>query len=77
MNNSRLQKSEEARRQAMAVALEVKQREVAALKERAAMFAVETQKVETLRALRLARDAVVKARQKPAKAPVAWKDLAA
>lgn len=77
MNHSRLHKSEEARRQAMAVALEAKQREDAALQERAVMFAIETQKVETLRALRLARDAVVRARQEPPKAPAARKDLAA
>lgn len=57
VNNSRFQKSEEARRQAMTAALEAKERESAALQERAAVFAMETQKVENLRALRLAREA--------------------
>ena len=71
MNNSRLRNSEEARRQAMAVAREAKKRENAALQERAAMFAIETQKVERLRALRLERDAAAKAQ------PAAPKDLAA
>jgi len=57
VNNARFQRYEEARRQAMAVALEAKNRESAILKERAAMFASETRKVENLRALRLAREA--------------------
>ena len=55
-NNARFQKYEEARRQAMAVALEAKEREDAILMERAAMFEIETRKVENLRALRLARE---------------------
>jgi hypothetical protein len=41
----------------MSAALEAKERESAALQERAAMFATATQKVENLRALRLAREA--------------------
>ena len=57
VNNARFQRYEEARRQALVVALEAKIRENAALKERSAMFAIETQKVENLRALRLAREA--------------------
>ena len=44
----------------MAVALEAKERENAALQERAASFAKETRKIENLRALRLARDAAAK-----------------
>ncbi len=57
VNNARFQRYEEARRQAMAVALEAKERENSILKERAAMFAIERRKVENLRALRLAREA--------------------
>jgi hypothetical protein len=57
VNNARFQRYEEARRQALAVALEAKNRESAVLQERAAMFAIETRKVENLRALRLAREA--------------------
>jgi len=70
VNNSRYQKSEEARRQAMAIALEVKERENAALQERTAVFASETQKVENLRALRLEREAAAKVemRRLPGKA---------
>ena len=60
MNSLRSRKAEEARRQAMAIALETKEREIAALQERAAVFATETQKVENLRALRLAREAAAK-----------------
>lgn len=60
VNHSRFQKAEESRRQAMAVALEAKERENAALQERAASFAKETRKIENLRALRLARDAAAK-----------------
>lgn len=44
----------------MAVALEAKERENAVLQERAASFAMETRKIENLRALRLARDAAAK-----------------
>lgn len=63
----------------MAVTLEAKKRENAALQERAEMFAVETQKIEGLRAMRLARDAAVKAKgqQESGKTPAARKDLAA
>jgi hypothetical protein len=57
VNNSRFHKSEEARRQAMTAAHEARERESAALQERAAIFAMETRKVENLRALRLAREA--------------------
>lgn len=44
----------------MAVAFEAKERENAALQERAASFTMETRKIENLRALRLARDAAAK-----------------
>ena len=57
VKNARFQRYEEARRQAMADALEAQERENSILKERAAMFALETRKVENLRALRLAREA--------------------
>ena len=60
MDNTRFQRAEEARRQAMANMIEAKQRENDALRERAAVFAVETQKVGNLRALRLAREAADK-----------------
>lgn len=78
-DRSRLQRSEEARRQAMAIKLEAKEREVAALQERASMFAMETQKVENLRALRLAQEATAKNRQRrdPGKPVRARRDLAA
>jgi hypothetical protein len=71
VNNSRFQKSEEARRQAMAIALEAKERENAALQERAQFFAMETQKIENLRALRLEREATAKVevRRRPGRAP--------
>lgn len=39
----------------MTAVLETKERESAALQERAALFAMETQKVKNLRALRLAQ----------------------
>lgn len=55
MNKPTSQRSEEARRQAQAALLEAKERQEAMLKERAIMFASETQKVENLRALRLAK----------------------
>lgn len=55
MNKSTGLRSEEARRQAQAALLKVKQQQSAALKERAMMFATETQKVENLRAQRLAK----------------------
>jgi uncharacterized membrane protein YbaN (DUF454 family) len=65
VNNSRLQKSEEARRQARATALEAKERENAMLQERAAMLAVETRKIKNLRALRLTREAAAKVDTSP------------
>ncbi len=40
----------------MTAVLEAKERESAALQERAALFAMETQKVKNLRALRLAQE---------------------
>jgi hypothetical protein len=55
MNKSTTLRSEEARRQAQASVLHAKQQQDAMLKERAMMFASETQKVENLRAQRLAR----------------------
>ena len=55
MNKSTSQRSEEARRQAQMALNEAKQRQDALLQERALMFASETQKVENLRALRLAK----------------------
>ncbi|WP_119299617.1 hypothetical protein [Dongia deserti] len=63
----------------MTVALEAKERENAVLQERAAIFAIETQKVENLRALRLAREAAmqVEARKELGKTPTARKNLAA
>lgn len=78
-DKSRLQKSEEARRQAMAIKLEAKEREIAALQERASTFAMETRKVENLRALRLAREAAAKNghRGNPGKPLRARGDLAA
>lgn len=55
MNKSTSQRSEEARRQAQAALIEAREQQDALLKERAMMFASETQKVENLRAQRLAR----------------------
>jgi hypothetical protein len=55
MNKSTSQRSEEARRQAGAALSEAKRRQNALLRERAMMFASETQKIENLRALRLAK----------------------
>lgn len=55
MNKSTSQRSEEARRQAQAALTEAREQQDALLKERAMMFASETQKVENLRAQRLAR----------------------
>jgi len=55
MNKSTTLRSEEARRQAQASVLHAKQQQDAMLKERAMSFASETQKVENLRAQRLAR----------------------
>ena len=55
----------------MAVTLEAKERENAVLQQRVAIFAMETQKVEKLRALRLARRAAAEGemRRQPGKAP--------
>ncbi len=55
MNKSTGLRSEEARRQAQAALLKAKQQQEAALQERAMMFASETQKIENLRAQRLAK----------------------
>ena len=55
MNKSTSQRSEEARRQAQAALIEARQQQDALLQERATMFASETQKVENLRAQRLAK----------------------
>ena len=55
MNKSTSQRSEEARRQAQAASIEAREQQDARLKERAMMFASETQKVENLRAQRLAK----------------------
>jgi hypothetical protein len=55
MNKSTTLRSEEARRQAQAALLHARQQQDAMLKERAMTFASETQKVENLRAQRLAR----------------------
>jgi hypothetical protein len=55
MNKSTSQRSEEARRQAQAALTEARQQQDARLQERAVMFASETQKVESLRAQRLAK----------------------
>jgi hypothetical protein len=57
MNKSTTLRSEEARRQAQAASLHAKQQQDARLNERAMMFASETQKVEDLRAKRLAKTA--------------------
>lgn len=57
MNKSTTLRSEEARRQAQAASLHAKQQQDAKLNERAMMFASETQKVESLRAKRLAKTA--------------------
>lgn len=79
VNNSRFQRSEQARRQVVADVLEAKERASAAVQERDATFAIETNKVENLRAQRLAQPTAVKA--KPARASpkpaAARKDLAA
>lgn len=55
MNKSTSQRSEEARRQAMAALDEAKQRQTAMLDERLKMFESETRKVQDLRAKRIAR----------------------
>ena len=55
MNKSTTQRAEEARRQAQAALLEAKQKQEAMLMERASLFATKTQKVENLRAQRLAK----------------------
>jgi hypothetical protein len=55
MNKSTSQRSEEARRQAQAALIEAREQQDAHLRERAMMFASETQKVENLRAQRLAK----------------------
>jgi len=55
MNKSTSQRSEEARRLAQAALIEARQQQDALLQERALMFASETQKVENLRAQRLAK----------------------
>ena len=55
MNKSTSQRSEEARRHAQAALIEARQQQDALLQERATMFASETQKVENLRAQRLAK----------------------
>ena len=55
MNKSTRQRSEQARRQAQAALIEARQQQDALLQERAMMFASETQKVENLRAQRLAK----------------------
>ncbi|MEZ5830535.1 MAG: hypothetical protein R3D05_05110 [Dongiaceae bacterium] len=55
MNKSTSQRAEEARRQAQEALIEARERQNALLHERAMIFASETQKVENLRALRLAK----------------------
>jgi hypothetical protein len=55
MNNSTIKRSEEARRQAQAAVIEAKRRQEDLLKERALMHASDVQKVESLRAQRLAK----------------------
>jgi hypothetical protein len=55
MNNSTVKRSEEARRQAQAVLIEAKRRQEESLKERDSMRAGDVQKVESLRAQRLAK----------------------
>jgi len=55
MNRSTSQRSEEARRQAMAALDEAKQRQIAMIDERSKMFESETRKVQDLRAKRIAR----------------------
>ena len=57
MNRSTSQRSEEARRHAMAALDEAKRQELAMLGERARMFESETQRVLDLRAKRVARAA--------------------
>ena len=59
MNNSTVRRSEEARRQAQAVLIEAKRRQEQLLEERASMHASHVQKVESLRAQRLARGELV------------------
>jgi hypothetical protein len=55
MNKSTSRRSEEARRQATEALTEAKRQQNALVRERAKMFASETQKIENLRALRLAK----------------------
>ena len=59
MNNSTIKRSEEARRQAQAALIEAKRRQEELLEERASMHASDVQKVESLRAQRLARGETV------------------
>jgi hypothetical protein len=59
MNNSTIKRSEEARRQAQAALIEAKRRQEGLLEERASMHASDVQKVESLRAQRLARGEMV------------------
>jgi hypothetical protein len=61
MNNGSFRRSEEARRAAQAAKLKAQQRQNKSLKERAAVLALESTKIENLRALRLARDQAAKA----------------
>ena len=55
MNNSTVKRSEEARRQAQAAVISARRRQEDLLKERALVRASDVQKVESLRAQRLAR----------------------
>lgn len=57
IKRSASQRSEEARREAKSAMLRAKQAQNKLLKERAADLAVKTQKVDNLRALRLAKEA--------------------
>jgi hypothetical protein len=59
MNNLTIKRSEEARRQAHAALMEAKRRQEELLEERASMHASDVQKVESLRAQRLARGQAV------------------
>jgi len=60
MNRATSQRAEEARRVAQSATLRAKQAQSEMLKERAAVLAVEAQKIGNLRALRLAKEAKTK-----------------
>lgn len=60
MNKSMSLRSEEARRQAHAATVKARQAQSEALKERAELLAVKAEKIDNLRAQRLAREAAAR-----------------